>query len=75
MTATSFPIDLLKADLPMIVQALDSGMFTSEQLVQEYISECLVNAASLIMHRPDPRKQRAGSRPSRSIPAGEGERL
>lgn len=75
MTAPSFPIDLLKADLPMIVQALDSGMFTSEQLVQEYISECLDNAVSLTMHRPDSRKQCPGSRPSRSVSAGKRERL
>ena len=75
MTAPSFPIDLLKADLPMIVQALDSDMFTSEQLVQEYINECLDNAVSLTMHRPDSRKQCPGSRPSRSISAGERERL
>jgi hypothetical protein len=37
MTRDTFPIDLLRADLSGIVQALDSGIFTSEQLVQEYI--------------------------------------
>lgn len=38
MTASKFPIDLLRADLSTIVQALNSGIITSEQLVQEYIS-------------------------------------
>ena len=38
MTASKFPIDLLRADLSTIAQALDSGILTSEQLVQEYIS-------------------------------------
>ena len=36
MTSPPFPIDLLQADLSAIVTALDSGLFTSEQLVQEY---------------------------------------
>jgi hypothetical protein len=39
MTSRTFPIDLLRADLSTLVKALDSGVFTSEQLVQEYISE------------------------------------
>lgn len=34
----SFPIDLVKASLSTIVQGLDDGLFTSEQLVQVYIS-------------------------------------
>ena len=42
MTSQTFPIDLLQADLSAIVVALDSGIFTSEQLVQEYHSECLL---------------------------------
>lgn len=39
MTTRAFPMDLLRADLSSIVKALDSGVFTSEQLVQEYISK------------------------------------
>ena len=38
MTSTTFPIDLLRSDLSAIVQALDSGAITSEQLVRECIS-------------------------------------
>jgi hypothetical protein len=42
MTSRTFPIDLLQADLAAIVSALDSGLFTSEQLVQEYHRQCSV---------------------------------
>jgi len=50
-------MDLLRADLAMIVQALDSGVFTSAQLVQEYISVYLDGTLSLTLYRSDPRKQ------------------
>jgi len=56
MTKPSFPIDLLTADLSTIVQALDNGVFTSEQLVQQYISECLDSPASLTLHRSNLRQ-------------------
>jgi hypothetical protein len=39
MESRGFPINVVKADLSCIVQALDEGVFTSEQLVQEYISK------------------------------------
>lgn len=40
MTESGFPIDVVRSDLQVIVEAMDAGVITSEGLVREYLGQC-----------------------------------